>query len=810
MAVLVVAEKQSAALEYAKALNVTVKKDGYIDGNGYIITWCRGHLVGYSRPEAYAESGKIGINDLPLIPQEWQTEVFDYAKKQYKTVKDLMLSKEVTEIVNGADAGREGELIFYHVYNKAKCKKPVKRLWVSSMEDKALKDAFANLKDGKEYENLSNSAFCRAKADWLIGFNGSIVLNRLYYKPLNVGRVQTPTLEMLRKRLEEITNFKKEKYHNVHLPLIGDGVNADSVLEKIKELSEAEKIKSDCDGKTAEVKSVKREEKTVNPPKLYDLTTLQREANRLFGYTAQQSLDCVQALYEKKLCSYPRTDSQYITEDMIDSVVELLPTVSEKLPFSVSGYNSANVSKLANNKKVSDHYALLPTVEIASYNLESLPETERNILYLIVNKLFCAIGEKHVYESVKAEVECENYTFTARGKSVKSEGWKEAERNFKAFLKDKLTEDNGEKDEKEPSQPLTVSEGQTFENVICNITEHWTSPPKHYTEDTLLSAMERAGADEVTEEVERSGLGTPATRAGIIEKLIKDGYAKREKKNIICTESGIELLSLAPEMLKSPKFTAEWEDGLARMAQGKINPNQFMEEVNALVGEIVKTAKNSVDASKISQGELGETVGKCPRPRKDGTPCGKNVIENKMTFFCEDEENCGFIMWKNNNLLKAGGKIITKPMAAALLKDGKVLVKGLQKQGKSGTFDAVLVMTDNGKHTNFEYEFGGSANKESLGKCPRCGSDVCETPRAFSCTDRDNCGFTVWKTSEKGFMAAAKKEVTAELVKTLLKDGKARLEGCYSVKTGKTYTATVVLEDDGKYANIKPDFSEKS
>ena len=798
MSVLIVSEKPSVAAAYAKALGVTAKKDGYFDGNGYVITWCIGHLVGLAQPESYDEKyAKWTVEDLPIIPQEWKYEVAADKKKQFKVVKDLMLNKDVSEVVCATDAGREGENIFRLVYNKAGCKKPIKRLWISSMEEKSIRDGFEKLKDGAEYENLYQAASCRERADWIIGMNATRLLTKLYYKKMTIGRVQTPTLEMLRKRLEEISNFQKEEYYNVELFFEG-GVG---VSEKIKDFSDAEKIESDCAGKSAAVTSVKKEEKTVNAPKLYDLTTLQREANRLYGYTAQQTLDCVQALYEKKLCTYPRTDSQYITDDMADSVVDILDIAAENLPFPVGeSYNPANISRLVNNKKVTDHHAILPTVEMNKTDLNSLPETERNILFLISNKLFCAVGEKHVYETVKAELLCENHTFIARGKSVTSEGWKETERLFKAFMKCKSDDENSENEPK-----LEVSDGQTFENCGCGICEHWTYPPKHYTEDTLLSAMERAGADEVTEEVERSGLGTPATRAGIIEKLIKDGYVNRDKKNLICTESGAELVSLAPEMLKSAKFTAEWEDGLARMAQGKIKPNDFMREVDELIRGIINEAKNNVDTSKIAQKDR-EVVGKCPR-------CGKDVCDMKLAYSCVDRNDCNFVLWKDNKFFQYAKKTFTKEIAAALLKDGKVKVDGFISAKTGKPYSATVVLDDNGQYANIKLEFDnpengtGSTAREVIGKCPRCGSDVCETKLAYSCTNRDSCNFALWKDNK--FFNSAKKEFTKEIAVAMLKDGKVELHNLHSAKTGKPYTATVALDDNGTYANFKLEFPKK-
>jgi len=707
---LIVAEKPSAAMAYSKALNVTARKDGYIEGGEYIITWCLGHLIDVPYPESYDERYErknFKIDYLPFIPQEWKYEVAADKKKQFKIVKDLMLDKRVDEIICGTDAGREGELIFRLVYNKAGCKKPFRRLWVSSMEDKALKDGFSNLKDGSEYDNLYMSALCRRQADFIIGINATMLFSKLYYKRLNIGRVQTPTLAMLCERLNAIKNFKKEKYFNAHLCFDvdrdGNPVSVEGLLDKIKEQSEAEQIKADCNGQSATVKTVIKEKKTINPPKLFDLTSLQREANRLYGYTAQQTLDCAQALYEMKLVTYPRTDSQYLNESMSQTASDIIGLALKEIPHFEGFTYEPDVARILNDKKVTDHHAIIPTAELENADLETVPEVERKILYLITNKLICATGTKHEYEAVTAEIECNGHIFTAKGKSVITDGWKQAEKLFKEFFKDCKPDD----EEKESEKPLYLDEGQVIEEPICNITEHFTSPPKHYNEDTLLSAMERAGADEVTEEVERSGLGTPATRAGIIEKLIKDGYAVREKKNIIATEHGIELIGIAPDELKTPKFTAEWEDGLARMAQGKTSPDSFMEEIGQCIGDIIKTARENVDESKIAHKER-EAIGVCPR-------CGGDVCESDKGFYCvKYKDGCKFTLWKNRSAVPDGKprsffesarKPLTKEIAAALLKNGKVKLDGLYSEKKDKTYSATVILDDNGRYTNFKLEF---------------------------------------------------------------------------------------------------------
>jgi DNA topoisomerase-3 len=515
-------------------------------------------------------------------------------------------------------------------------------------------------------------------ADWTVGINATRLFTKLYNTKMNIGRVQTPTLAMLCQRLEEIENFRSTKYHNVRLRFEG----GEAVTEKIDDLAAAELIVADCNSMTATVKSVKTETKTVNPPKLYDLTTLQRESNRIFGYTAQQTSDYAQSLYESRLLTYPRTSSQYLPDDMADTANKIIKRVIETIPVYRELTFTLDVSRVINSARVNDHFALTPTAEIAKVNLDSLPDGERKILLLVCNKLLCATADKHEYEAVAAEIVCGGHTFTAKGKTVINDGWKSVEWLFTG------------KDSEET--PLDLVVGQTFENPVCTITEHFTKPKPHYTEDTLLSAMNRAGAGDVTDEVERSGLGTPATRAGIIEKLIRDGYARREKRNIVCTANGAQLIGIVPQILKSPIFTAEWEDGLARIAQGQIQPAAFMSEVNALVREIVSDAKANVDVSKVRQNN-SEIIGKCRR-------CGGDVREMPKSYSCADR-GCKFALWKDNKLLQSIKSALTKEMAAALLKDGRVWIDGMVSSKTNKTFSAMVVLADTGQYVNLAFDF---------------------------------------------------------------------------------------------------------
>ena len=519
---LVITEKPSVAQSIAKVLGITGRKNGYLESDKYIISWCVGHLVELDKPVSYGEKYK-SWSELPIIPTDWHYSVKDSVKEQYNVLKKLMNDTKVESIVCATDAGREGELIFRHVYNMSGCKKPFKRLWISSMEDTAILNGFANLKNGSDYDNLYNSALCRERADWIVGINATRHYTNLYGCLLNIGRVQTPTLAMIVERDNQIANFQEKKYYTVEIDC--GAFKAESV--KITEKPKAEVIKISCNNSAAIVKEIKKEEKHINPPKLYDLTTLQREANKLFGYTAQQTLEAVQSLYDKKLATYPRTDSQYLTEDMGDTAKELISIICDVIPELSCGIAiEPNISIIMNNKKVSDHHAIIPTINIKNADFEALSSTDRNILCLIANRLLTATSRKYTYEVTNVTLDCNGNAFFANGKVIKDMGWKNIEAAFNNFIKCK----EEAADNKIASLP-DLSEGQQFNNISSSILEHYTTPPKPYTEDTLLSAMERAGNEDYdTDEVERKGLGTPATRAAIIEKIIKSGFAERNKK----------------------------------------------------------------------------------------------------------------------------------------------------------------------------------------------------------------------------------------------------------------------------------------
>ena len=688
---LVIAEKPSVAQTIAAALGVKEKKDGYIEGVGYLISWCVGHLVQLAEAAAYGEQyKKWSFDSLPILPEEWQYAVDPDKGKQFKTLKELMHRADVSEVVNACDAGREGELIFRFVYEAAGCKKPMRRLWISSMEDGAIKAGFASLKDGRDYDALFASALCRAKADWLIGINATRLFSCLYGKTLNVGRVQTPTLKMLTDRDAAISHFQKEKYYHVRLDLSG----AEAASERISDKAEADALKGACETETAVCVSLTREKKTAAPPKLFDLTSLQREANRIFGYTAKQTLDLAQALYEKRLLTYPRTDSSFLTDDMGGTAAGIIALLCEKLPFMAGADFTPEVAKVTDSKKVSDHHAIIPTMELAKADPDALPESERNILTLAGARLLLATAEPHIFEAVTAVFSCADTEFTVRGKTVISDGWKEMERRYRATLKDKPEAEDGENADVTLPE---LSEGQGFPNPAAKVTEHITTPPKPHSEASLLSAMERAGNGDTDPDAERRGLGTPATRAAVIEKLVKGGFAERKGKQLIPTQNGAALVSILPDMLTSPQLTAEWENNLTQIAKGKADPAAFMEGIENMARELVKTYPFlSDDKAQMFKPER-EALGSCPR-------CGSPVYEGKKNYYCSNKE-CIFTMWKNDRFFEERKVTFTPKIAAALLQSGKVNVKKLYSPKTGKTYDGTIVLADTGgKYVNYRVE----------------------------------------------------------------------------------------------------------
>ena len=688
---LVIAEKPSVAQTIAAALGVKEKKDGYIEGGGCLISWCVGHLVQLAEAAAYGEQyKKWSFDSLPILPEEWQYAVDPDKGKQFKTIKELMHRADVSEVVNACDAGREGELIFRFVYEVAGCKKPMRRLWISSMEDGAIKAGFASLKDGRDYGALFASALCRAKADWLIGINATRLFSCLYGKTLNVGRVQTPTLKMLTDRDAAISHFQKEKYYHVRLCLSG----AEAASGRISDKAEADALKGACEAGKAVCVSVTREKKSAAPPKLFDLTSLQREANRIFGYTAKQTLDLAQALYEKRLLTYPRTDSSYLTDDMGGTAAGIIALLCEKLPFMAGADFTPDIAKVTDSKKVSDHHAIIPTMELAKADPDALPESEKNILTLAGARLLFATAEPHIYEAVTAVFSCAGTDFTARGKTVLAEGWKELERRYRATLKDKPEAEDGEN---EGVTLPELSEGQNFPNPAAKVTEHTTTPPKPHSEASLLSAMERAGNGDTDPDAERRGLGTPATRAAVIEKLVKGSFAERKGKQLIPTQNGAALISVLPDMLTSPQLTAEWENNLTQIAKGAADPGEFLSGIEAMARELVQTHAAVQEDKKSLFREEKPSIGKCPR-------CGSPVHEGKKSYYCSNRE-CAFVMWKNDRFFEERKTAFSPKIAAALLKSGKANVKKLYSPKTGKTYDGTVVLADTGgKYVNYRIE----------------------------------------------------------------------------------------------------------
>ena len=691
---LIICEKPSVGMTISSALGIETKKDGYMESEDFLVSWCIGHLAELSAPSCYGKCyEKWSLEALPILPETWQLTVSKDKEKQFSILKALLFRKDVTEVINSCDAGREGELIFRFVMEKTGCKKPVKRLWISSMEESAIRKGFENLKDGADYDSLYQSALCRAKADWIVGINATRLFSLLYNHTLNVGRVQSPTLKILADRSDAITNFKKEKYYHVRLAL-GD---AEAASEKFSSKEDAEKIAATCKGKSAVCTSITHEKKEALPPKLFDLTALQKEANRIFGYTAKQTLDLAQSLYEKKLLTYPRTDSNYLTDDMKETADKVIIMLLSKLSFMQSIEFTPEITRLLNSKKVSDHHAVIPTMEFQKTELSLLPESERNILFLVSARLLIASASSHVYETVTATFSCEDHTFTAKGKTVLSSGWKDIERRFLMSLKEKPDKEN------EKELPA-FCDGESFDSFPIKVTEHDTLPPKAYTESTLLSYMERAGNKETTEDAERKGLGTPATRSAIIEKIIKAGFVTRKGKQLIPTKDGMNLISVLPETLTSPLLTAEWENELSRIAKGEADADSFMKKIEALTKELIKNA----DAEKV-KAELFKqektVIGLCPR-------CQNPVYEGKKNYYCSNRD-CNFSMWKNDRFFE-DRKITFKPkIAKALLKDKTVKVKDIYSHKTGKTYDGNVVLCDTkDKYVNYRIEIERKKKEE--------------------------------------------------------------------------------------------------
>lgn len=689
---LVTAEKPSVAQSIGEVLGATEKKSGYLAGTGCLVTWCIGHLVELAQPHVYDERyAKWKWADLPILPEEWWYNVSLHTGKQFDIIRKLMNEPQVDTIVCATDAGREGELIFRLVYRQCGCIKPIKRLWISSLEESAIRTGFDNLHDGCEYESLYQAALCRQQADWLVGINASRIFSLLYNVTLNVGRVMSPTLALIVSREADIAAFHPEAFYTVQMSC---GFIAST--ERMSEQAEAQRIQELCNLNTAVVRNIERKQKKENPPRLYDLTSLQRDANRLFGFTAQQTLDYVQSLYEKKLATYPRTDSRYLTSDMAAMLPELVNGVASKFPFTYGLHLSVKPDQVIDNSKVTDHHAIIPTRSMLEHDLLSVPAGERDVLQLISVRLLCAVGETHVYDETTVTLECESVAFKAKGKTVTQMGWKIPEATFLGSIGDRIQKESSEREY--PIPELEV--GQTLSPVMTKLKEGKTSPPKHFTEDTLLAAMESAGTEDMPEDAERKGLGTPATRAEIVEKLISTGYIVRKgekrAKYLLPTAKGTALITVLPEQLQSPLLTAEWEQQLKQIEYGEIDPKEFMREIQDMLTELALSAKSVPGADALFPSER-KSLGACPL-------CGVAVTEKAKGFFCENQ-TCRFGIWKDNRFFADKDVQITPAVVSALLKNGRVQMKGLRSQKTGKFYDAAIVMEMNDVQPRFRLDF---------------------------------------------------------------------------------------------------------
>ena len=674
---LVLAEKPSVAMTISAVLGATKRNEGYNEGGGYLVSWCYGHLGEFASPDAYEERyKKWRTEDLPIIPKEWEYRVRPDKFEHYKIVKRLMRRDDVETVINACDAGREGERIFRSVYQMAGCKKPILRLWISSMEDTAIRQGFEHLRPGSDYDNLAAAADCRAKADWLVGINATRLFSVIYHRTLNVGRVVSPTLALIVQREAEIRTFQPEPFYTVEL----ETEAGKAVSNRIQDKEVAEMLVSACHATEAVVTEVSTQEKIEKAPALYDLTTLQREANRLYGFTAQETQDYMQSLYEKKLVTYPRTDARFLTDDMVARVPEFTAIAAGILGMDVP---VAAVNQVCDSSKVTDHHALIPTVSARDADIADLPAGEQKVLRLIARQLLCAVSSPYRYTVTVAEIQSGNETFTLKGKTVQDLGWRK-------YLEEDVREN--------PLEELVQGQRLTLRNAA--IKGGQTTPPKRFTEDTLLSAMENAGAKETPKDTERKGLGTPATRASVIEKLVAGGFICRDQKaktvNLMPEDMGISLVTVMPEALQSPLMTVDWETKLSQVEKGELSPAEFMADVEAFVTELVKSYK-AIKGAEVLFPSGRPVVGTCPR-------CGGEVTESKLGYFCEAND-CRFALWRDNKFLSGKRINLTRKLASELLKHGRAEVSGMYSERTGKTFDAVLVLADNGERVLYQLDF---------------------------------------------------------------------------------------------------------
>lgn len=681
---LIIAEKPSVAQSIAAVLGAKRRETGYLEGGGYLVSWCFGHLAELASAETYNEAyAKWRYEDLPIVPFSWRWKISRDKWTQFEILKTLLHREDVGSVINACDAGREGELIFRTVYCMAGCTKPTQRLWISSMEDDAIRSGFQNLRPGSDYDGLHQSALCRAKADWLVGINATRLFSVLYHRTLNVGRVLSPTLALLVQRETEIGAFRAEPFYTVQLDC--GGVSA--VSEKFKDNAAAAQLADACADQTAVVKCVEQKERTEKPPALYDLTTLQRDANRILGYTAQQTLDYLQALYEKKLCTYPRTDARYLTDDMQSSVASYVAVAAALCEMPQP--EAIHAEQACNSKKVSDHHALIPTASATKAAFLDLPLGEREVFRLVAKQLLCTVSDAHRYSETTVTLLCGGQEFTAKGKTVLQIGWKQYS--------------GGETVETPLPEP---TDGSALPVDAASVKEGKTTPPKHYTEDTLLAAMESAGAKDAPEDAERRGLGTPATRAAILEKLVSAGFAERKKLKkavyLIPTQIGNSLITVLPEQLQSPLLTAEWEHKLKQVERGELDADAFLGGITAMLTELTRSYR-VVPGAEVLFPSGREVIGRCPR-------CGSDVTESKKGFFCE-RSDCKFGLWRDNKFLAAKRITLDKKMVAALLERGRVRVDDVYSEKTGKRFSTDLLLEDDGVRSSYRFDFGKEGTK---------------------------------------------------------------------------------------------------
>ena len=711
---LVIAEKPSVAQAIAKVIGADKKEDGYLEGNGYIVSWCVGHLVELASPESYDERyEKWRYSDLPILPTDWKYQVSAGTRKQFAILKTLMEREDVTSLVEATDAGREGELIFRLVYHQAKCKKPFERLWISSMEDQAISDGFSHLKNGREYDDLYRAALCRERADWIVGMNATRLFSTLYGQTLNVGRVMTPTLAMIVQREAEIDSFKPEPIYRLSISCGGIIALSDRFEKKQDAENALNMLKEQ---KTAQVTKIDSTDKQEKAPQLYSLTSLQRDANRFLGFTAQQTLDYTQNLYEKKLVTYPRTDSRFLTEDMEEMISGIADKMAEK--FGYTKNLPIHPKQVINNSKVSDHHAIIPTANVADAKFGELPAGEQKVLSLITARLLSALGDPAVRNEVDVEFTCVGTAFKAKAKNIREKGWRNIQDWIMGSSTDSTDSENENEDKKGNAEMLAciaaLTSGKSYPVQNPKMEEGKTTPKKHFTEDSLLSAMERAGAEEMPDEVERKGIGTSATRAATIEKLVRIGFVERKgnkkTKYLLPTHKGVALITVMPEQIQSPSMTAEWEQKLLDVEKGNFHDTEFMNEIEEMITGLVRTYKVIEDAEVLMHPTL-EEIGICPC-------CGSHVVERQKGYSCENRQ-CDFILWKQNRFFEALGKKMTKQIAAKLLSEGKASLKGCKSKKTGKTYDTTVVMTVNeNQRATFELNFerGADGNGKSKNK----------------------------------------------------------------------------------------------